>query len=73
MRQREQANRGVIALGMLVAIVEALTPWANYTPDIPPWLHIAVAALLLPIRACRPQKEIGSDFSMTTMCLNPLL
>jgi hypothetical protein len=48
-RRREQAGRIVIALGLLVAVIEALTPWANYTPDIPPWLHIAVAALLLPV------------------------
>jgi hypothetical protein len=48
-KRRELSTRIVIGLGLAVAVLEALWRWENYTPDIPPWLHIAVAALILPV------------------------
>lgn len=48
-RRRDLSFKLVIALGLVVAVLEALWRWENYTPDIPPWLHIAVAALILPV------------------------
>ena len=47
--RRERVNKATIGLGILVAILEALWPWDNYTQDIPAWLHIAVAAIILPV------------------------
>jgi hypothetical protein len=42
-------QRVMIALGIVVAIVEALLHWESITPDIPAWVHIAAAALALPL------------------------
>lgn len=48
-RRRELLNRGLIGAGLLVALCEALFPWQKYTPSVPGWLHIAVAAIILPL------------------------
>ena len=48
-RRRELMNRALIGAGLMVALCEALFPWQNYTPAVPAWLHITVAAILLPL------------------------
>ncbi len=47
-RQRS-VQLSVLALGGCVVVTEALLPWDSITPDIPAWMHIAVAAIVLPL------------------------
>lgn len=48
-KRRELSSRLMIGLGLLVAVLEALWRWPQYTPNIPAELHIAIAALILPV------------------------
>jgi hypothetical protein len=47
--RQDSVARLVTVMAVLIGIVEALLPWQNLTPDIPWWVHIAVAAILLPL------------------------
>ena len=49
MQRRDLINKLTIGLGFMVALLEALWQWEKFTPDIPPWLHIALVALMLPV------------------------
>ncbi len=49
MRRRENISKLTIASGVVVALMEALWPWEQFTPSIPGWAHIAAASLVLPI------------------------
>jgi hypothetical protein len=48
-QRRERTGHFVIAAGILVAVAEALFPWARFTQDISPLIHIGAAALILPM------------------------
>ena len=71
-RRRELISRLIAALGLLVAVVEALWPWHRYTPDIPPWLHIAAAALLLPVLYFMLQGDQRRKLQAFTQAMNDL-
>ncbi|MCH7472502.1 hypothetical protein IIA79_06070 [bacterium] len=48
-KRQDRMGRLVIFAAVLVAVAEALMPWERYTPDVPALLHIAVAAIALPV------------------------
>jgi hypothetical protein len=48
-RRRELVNKLMLGAGLLVALLEALWPWQSATPSVPAALHIAMAAILLPL------------------------
>lgn len=47
--RRDNVSRLLIMSAVLVALLEGLWPWQTYTPDIPSWIHIAAASLVLPV------------------------
>jgi hypothetical protein len=50
LRNKQQTSmRFLVLAAVLVAVSEALYPWANVTPQVPAWAHIAGAAILLPL------------------------
>ena len=49
MRRRDNTSKLTIALGIFIALLEALWPWEQFTPSIPGWVHIAAASLVLPL------------------------
>jgi hypothetical protein len=47
-KRLDRATRQTMLGGVLIGLGEALLPWQDFTPLIPPGIHIAVAALCLP-------------------------
>lgn len=71
-RRRDRIRKLTITLGILVAVLEALWRWENYTPDIPPWMHIAIAAVLLPVLYVMLQGDYYRKQQIFTQEMNDL-
>lgn len=56
-KRRDSLTRGCIVAACLVAVLEAVWPWDNFTPQVPGWLHILAAALLLPLLYVAAQND----------------
>lgn len=57
-RRRDKLLRACMVCAALVAVLESIWRWEDFTPPIPFWVHIAAAALLLPLLYV----AINSDF-----------
>jgi hypothetical protein len=44
-----RAQRVLVLVGLAIAATEAALPWSSITPAIPYYIHIAVAAIALPV------------------------
>jgi hypothetical protein len=83
-QRRDAVNRLVLVAAGLVAVAEALLPWDGtgymprsvaavpITPSIPPWLHIAAAALLLPLLWWLGQNDYRAKYQAFTHAMNDL-
>jgi len=71
-RRRDNAGRLLIALGVMVAVAEALFPWERATPDIPPLAHIGAAALMLPVLYFMLQADYRAKLQGFTRAMDDL-
>ncbi|MCB1219624.1 MAG: hypothetical protein H7A35_01740 [Planctomycetales bacterium] len=69
-RRRDFINRSLIGAGVLVALLEALFPWQQYTPSVPGVLHILVAAILLPLLYFLLQNDYRNKLVDFTSAMN---
>ena len=72
MRRKDLVNRLTFGVAILIAVVEALWKWETYTPDIPPVLHIAVVAILLPILYFMLQNDYRNKLAAFTQAMDDL-
>ena len=71
-RRKDLVNRLLVIAAFIVALLEALWKWDSYTPDIPPVLHIAVAAILLPVLYFMLQNDYRTKLAGFTQAMDDL-
>ena len=71
-RRRDNSGRLAVVAGAVVALLEALWPWQDYTPQIPAWIHIAATAIMLPALYFMLQGDYQRKLALMTQAMDDL-
>jgi hypothetical protein len=69
MARQERTRKVLLLFAAIIALMESLTPWDQYTPDIPAWLHIAVTALAMPLLYFMHQNDFRAKQQAFTLAM----